>query len=93
MTLAWVVLCGLAGWRMEQTVRDLFGAWVAARYPVSASPAPVADLTVPDDLVALAMSYPETYQADVMAAVREKYEIAGDWNGVRRAFGIGARDA
>jgi uncharacterized protein YxjI len=31
-------------------------------------------------------------QADVMAAVREKYEIAGDWNGVRRAFGIGARD-
>ena len=52
------------------------------------------DTTVPEDLLALAMQYPEAWaQEDMVKAIREKYDALRDWNRVRAAFGVGRVDA
>ena len=52
------------------------------------------DATVPEDLVALALQYPESWaQEDMMKVIREKYDTLRDWNLVRSAFGVGRIDA
>lgn len=48
---------------------------------------------VPEDLLAIAMGEQEAWaQEEVLRAIREKYELLGDWNRVRSAFGVGRRD-
>ena len=52
------------------------------------------DAAVPEDLVAVAMQYPEAWaQEDMMKVIREKYDTLRDWNLVRSAFGVGRIDA
>ena len=52
------------------------------------------DMAVPEDLVALAMQYPDAWaQEDMIKAIREKYDALRDWNAVRSAFGVGRIDA
>jgi hypothetical protein len=52
------------------------------------------DMTVPEDLLAVAMQYPEAWaQEDMMKVIREKYDTLRDWNLVRAAFGVGRIDA
>jgi hypothetical protein len=52
------------------------------------------DAAVPEDLVAVAMQYPDAWaQEDMVKAIREKYETLRDWNLVRAAFGVGRVDA
>jgi len=47
-------------------------------------------VVVPEDLVALAMTESESWaQEEMLKAMREKYELYGDWNRVRSAFGVG----
>lgn len=49
---------------------------------------------VPEDLVAVAMQYPDGWaQEDMMKAIREKYDALRDWNLVRSAFNVGRIDA
>lgn len=49
---------------------------------------------VPEDLVAVAMQYPDGWaQEDMMKAIREKYDALRDWNAVRAAFGVGRIDS
>jgi hypothetical protein len=80
-----------AGWEWEDRMRREGWAREDALRPVV--PPALSDELVPDDLVAFAMSHPEQFQQDVIAAAREKYAVSGNWNTVRRAFGIGERDA
>jgi hypothetical protein len=59
-----------------------------------AQPVEAYDDTVPEDLVALALQYPESWaQEDMMKVIREKYDTLRDWNLVRSAFGVGRIDA
>jgi len=52
------------------------------------------DAAVPEDLIALAMQYPDAWaQEDMVKAIREKYDSLRDWNLVRAAFGVGRIDA
>lgn len=51
-------------------------------------------IVVPEDLVAVAMQYPDGWaQEDMMKAIREKYDALRDWNRVRSAFNVGRIDA
>ena len=53
-------------------------------------PAPEG-VVVPEDLVAVAMTESETWaQEELLKAMKEKYDLYGDWNRVRSAFGVGA---
>ena len=50
-------------------------------------------LEVPQDLIAYAMSFSETWaQEDAMRAIQQSYEQWKDWNRVRAAMGIGRMD-
>lgn len=50
-------------------------------------------VSIPDDLMALAMSQTEAWaQEDLLRVVREKYEDLRDWNRVRAAMNIGRID-
>jgi hypothetical protein len=52
------------------------------------------DAAVPEDLIAIALQYPESWaQEDMMKVIREKYDTLRDWNLVRSAFGVGRIDA
>ena len=52
------------------------------------------DMAVPEDLIAVAMQYPDAWaQEDMVKAIREKYDTLHDWNAVRSAFGVGRIDA
>lgn len=52
------------------------------------------DAVVPEDLIAVAMQYPDAWaQEDMVKAIREKYDALRDWNLVRAAFGVGRVDA
>lgn len=61
--------------------------------PMAHTPPPAEMIDVPDDLIALASEERETWaQEETLRAMRERYELSGDWNVVRSAFGIGRRD-
>jgi hypothetical protein len=48
---------------------------------------------IPEDLLAVALQETETWaQEEVIRAIREKYELFGDWNRVRSSFGVGRRE-
>lgn len=50
-------------------------------------------VAVPEDLMAYAMSFSETWaQEDAMRAVHQSYDQWKDWNRVRAAMGIGRID-
>jgi len=52
------------------------------------------DMAVPEDLIAVAMQYPDAWaQEDMVKVIREKYDTIRDWNLVRSAFGVGRIDA
>lgn len=65
-------------------------AWERVSGPVSAEiPAPDG-VVVPEDLVAVALTESEPWaQEEMLKAMRERYEVYGDWNRVRSAFGVG----
>jgi hypothetical protein len=81
--LCWPAVAAYAIWRLAPVAEQF--APRAARAVVEEAPA-----EVPDDLVALALQQSETWaQEDTVKAMREKYELAKDWNLVRSAFGVG----
>jgi hypothetical protein len=56
-------------------------------------PAAEAEVVVPDDLMAYAMSHSEQWaQEDALRAIQQSYEQWKDWNRVRAAMGIGRID-
>lgn len=69
-------------------------AWErVAALQVPGLPSPPAVVEIPEDLLAVAMQETETWaQEEVIRAIREKYELFGDWNRVRASFGVGRRD-
>ena len=89
LSLLWVVAVIYAVHRICDTV-SLF-APVRETEQVDDDP---YDAAVPEDLVAVAMQYPDAWaQEDMIKAIREKYETLRDWNLVRAAFGVGRVDA
>jgi hypothetical protein len=66
-------------------------AWERISVPVSPEIAAPDGVVVPEDLVAVALTESEPWaQEEMLKAMREKYELYGDWNRVRSAFGVGA---
>lgn len=60
-----------------------------ARLTVAAAAQTATDVTVPRDLVALALNERELWaQEEMMRAMQERYEALRDWNMVRSAFGV-----
>jgi hypothetical protein len=52
-----------------------------------------AVVEIPDDLLGVALQETEAWaQEEVIRAIREKYELFGDWNRVRSSFGVGRRE-
>jgi hypothetical protein len=61
--------------------------------PASVPPTPIEVVEIPDDLLGVALQETEAWaQEEVIRAIREKYELFGDWNRVRSSFGVGRRD-
>ena len=86
-TLIWAAV---AVYAIRQAV-TVAGQWAPPPVPVVKD---AWDMTVPEDLVAVAMQYPEAWaQEDMMKVIREKYDTLRDWNLVRSAFGVGRIDA
>lgn len=73
-------------------VYRLAGAWEKVSTTPHDSAAPLLlDVDIPEDLMALAMTYSEPWaQEDTLKAIRERYEQLQDWNRVRSAFGVGS---
>lgn len=68
-------------------------AAAAERFAPATPLASAAAPDVPQDLVALAMTESESWaQEETLKAMRERYELAKDWNMVRAAFGVGRID-
>jgi hypothetical protein len=82
----WAAVAIYAIHRMSTAIEQ----FAPAKHEASAEePAP----EVPDDLVAYAMSFSETWaQEDAMRAIQQSYEQWKDWNRVRAAMGIGGID-
>jgi hypothetical protein len=60
--------------------------------PSRAAPEKEEPTDIPEDLIALANQERETWaQEETLRAMRERYEVLGDWNLVRSAFGVGQR--
>lgn len=87
-TLIWASVC-VYGIRQASAIATRF---VLANSPKQATAANDAySAIVPDDLVAVAMQYPDGWaQEDTLKAIRERYEQLQDWNRVRSAFGVGS---
>jgi hypothetical protein len=85
-----VIWAAVAVYAIRQAVA-VAGQWAPTREaPVNDA----YDITVPEDLIAIALQYPESWaQEDMMKVIREKYDTLRDWNLVRSAFGVGRIDA
>lgn len=84
--LLWAAVAAYAVYRFAQ---------VAERFAPVRQDAAAAEqvVEVPEDLVAYAMSFSETWaQEDAMRAVHQSYDQWKDWNRVRAAMGIGRID-
>lgn len=82
-----LIWAGVAVFTVHE-LRTFANAWVA-----KTTHDPLAPVEVPDDLLALANQEREPWaQEETLRAMRERYEISGDWNMVRGAFGVGRRD-
>lgn len=79
---------------LAYAVHRLAVAWErTAALRVPGLPSPPAVVEIPEDLLAVAMQETESWaQEEVVRAIREKYELFGDWNRVRSSFGVGRRD-
>lgn len=83
--ILWAAVAAYAIWRWA-AVAD---RWLDRTHPTL--PLAPEDTKVPEDLVALAMTESETWaQEELLKAMKEKYDLYGDWNRVRLAFGVGA---
>ena len=72
-------------------VDRLASAWERFSPPLPPEIAAPEGVVVPEDLVALALTESEPWaQEEMLKAMREKYELYGDWNKVRSAFGVGS---
>ena len=72
-------------------VDRLASAWERFSPPLPTEIAASENVVVPEDLVALALTESESWaQEEMLKAMREKYELYGDWNKVRSAFGVGS---
>lgn len=72
-------------------VYRLASAWERFSPPLPPEIAASEGVVVPEDLVALALTESESWaQEEMLKAMREKYELYGDWNKVRSAFGVGS---
>jgi hypothetical protein len=73
--------------RTESVVR----AWMALHVSATTDAKPV---DIPDDLTGFAMMESERHAQDsTLEAIREAYLRYSDWNKVRAAMGLAARDA
>ena len=83
-TALWVAVTAYAVWRFAPVVERF----------APATPKDFTPVTVPQDLMAFALSHPEEWaQDEVLRAIRERYETTNDWNAVRMAVGVGRIDA
>ena len=83
-TITWPVAVVIAVYRLA-TARERFAP------PLPQEIAAPEGVVVPEDLVALALTESEPWaQEEMLKAMKEKYELHGDWNRVRSAFGVGA---
>lgn len=93
MTNAWASVVGDLVWAgvAVYAIRTIQHAWA---HRAEATPSSGAEeVSIPDDLMALAMSQTESWaQEDLLRVVREKYEDLRDWNRVRAAMNIGRID-
>ena len=72
-------------------VDRLASAWERFSPPLPTGIPSPEGVVVPEDLVALALTESESWaQEQMLKAMREKYELYGDWNKVRSAFGVGS---
>lgn len=80
--LLWAAVAVYGVYRMAQ---------VAERFaPVRPESVASEQVEAPEDLVAYAMSFSETWaQEDAMRAIYQSYDQWKDWNRVRAAMGIG----
>lgn len=87
-SLLWPVVAAYAVWRLASIADKVVDRWK----PVAPFAAP-DDVTVPNDLEALAMTHSESWaQEDTLKAIRERYAELKDWQKVRFAFGVGRID-
>lgn len=88
LALLWPAVAVYAVWRVAAVAER----WApAGRASDSCAP---AEVPVPEDLVALALTHSEPWaQEDTLKAMRERYAELKDWQKVRFAFGIGRLDA
>lgn len=88
-TLVWASVVLVILWRV-----DLIAHAVLSLHTVPASTHDAEAVVIPDDLEAFALEEVELWaQEQVRDVIRERYTDLKDWNLVRRAVGIGDRDA
>lgn len=67
--------------------------WWDAREMRVATAKTTTEITVPQDLIALALNERELWaQEEMIRAMRERYETLNDWNLVRAAFGVAPQE-
>lgn len=78
--LTWPAVFGYAVWKFAPVVQ---------RFAPQGTGVTADDVAVPEDLIAYAASYTDSWaQDDTMRSIREKYAEHKDWNKVRSAFGF-----
>lgn len=86
-SLAWALVALIAVLRFSSLAERL----VVVREQVVAPKSPVEPISVPPDLVEQALLESEPWaREEALTAMRELYGHVGDWNAVRRSFGVGA---
>lgn len=85
-SLAWTASAVLCIYRADRIAHR----WLAMKEQRTAVPEPVE---IPDDLVGLALAESEKWAQDaIVKVVRERWDQYKDWNKVRAAMGVAARD-
>ena len=83
----WACVVVYVTWRAEVLTQ----AWMRLHHPKEQDPDPIA---IPDALEAFALLESELHaQESVRDVIRDRYAELKNWNLVRRAIGVGERDA
>lgn len=83
----WAIVAGAFLWRLDRFAY----AWLAIHDSKAHEPEIV---TIPDDLEAVALEENESWAQEQMRdVIRERFADLKNWNLVRRAIGVGERDA
>lgn len=85
--LVWAAVVTFAIWRFAQVAERIAAVFAPNRNAGNPEP----DVTVPEDLIAFALSQSEQWaQEETLQAIRQSYDKWKDWNRVRSSFGIGS---